>query len=68
MAATIVPRAACIGFTYAQTFLITAAIKYLEEPTQLKNQNHAYGLIGAAILIYFGRTVYWQSHLRKLAC
>jgi hypothetical protein len=57
IATTIFPRAANIGFTYAQTFLIAAAIKQLETPIASREKNHAYGLIGATVLIYFGRTV-----------
>ena len=51
---TILPRLGISGFTYAQTFLITAAINYLELPAGLRDKNHAYGLIGATALIYCG--------------
>jgi hypothetical protein len=54
---TIPPRLGITGFTYAQTFLITAAINYLELPAGLRNKNHAYGLIGATALIYCGIAV-----------
>ena len=54
---TIPPRLAITGFTYAQTFLITAAINYLELPASFRNVNHAYGLIGATGLIYIGIAV-----------
>jgi ATP-binding cassette, subfamily C (CFTR/MRP), member 1 len=54
---TIPPRLAVSGFTYAQTFLITAAIVYLELPSELRNVNHAYGLIGATFFIYSGIAV-----------
>ena len=54
---TVPPRLALTGFTYAQTFLITAAINYLELPSQLRDINHAYGLIGATALIYCGIAV-----------
>jgi hypothetical protein len=54
---TIFPRAALIGFKFSQTFLITAAIKYLDTPSEKRNINHAYGLIGAATLIYLGLAV-----------
>lgn len=43
-----------IGFAFAQTFFITAIIKYLELPQLDREVNHAYGLIGAAGLIYIG--------------
>jgi hypothetical protein len=51
---TMPPRLAITGFTYSQTFLINAAIRYLETPAPLRNTNHAYGLIGATALIYIG--------------
>jgi hypothetical protein len=50
-------RLAIIGFTYSQTFLINAAISYLETPAPLRDVNHAYGLIGATGLVYFGIAV-----------
>jgi hypothetical protein len=54
---TVPPRMAITGFTYSQTFLINAAISYLETPAPLRNVNHAYGLIGATALIYSGIAV-----------
>jgi hypothetical protein len=62
---TIPPRLAITGFTYSQTFLITAAILYLETPSFLRNKNHAYGLIGATALIYGGIMVEIASTLTK---
>jgi ATP-binding cassette subfamily C (CFTR/MRP) protein 1 len=46
-----------IAFKFSQTFLITAAISYLETPIKQRNQNHAYGLIGATAFIYIGKSV-----------
>jgi ATP-binding cassette subfamily C (CFTR/MRP) protein 1 len=54
---TIPPRAAMIAISYAQTFLLTDAINYLETPREKRNVNHAYGLIGAAAIIYTGNAV-----------
>jgi ATP-binding cassette subfamily C (CFTR/MRP) protein 1 len=54
---TMPPRLTITGFTYSQTFLINAAIAYLETPAPLRNVNHAYGLIGATALIYVGIAV-----------
>jgi hypothetical protein len=54
---TMPARLAITGFTYSQTFLINAAIAYLETPPPLRNVNHAYGLIGATGLIYIGIAV-----------
>ena len=56
------PRIAMIGFNYSQTFLITATINYLETPAVRRDINHAYGLIGAAALIYFGSAVCFAPH------
>lgn len=54
---TIPPRAAMMALSYAQTFLITDAIVYLETPAQLRDVRRAYGLIGAAAIIYTGTAV-----------
>jgi hypothetical protein len=54
---TVPPRAGMIAFSYAETFLITASINYLETPSQVRNVNHAYGLIAAAAIIYTGNAV-----------
>jgi hypothetical protein len=50
-----------IALNYSQTFLITAAVKFLEEPTSQRNMNYAYGLTGATALIYIGIAV--SSHI-----
>jgi ATP-binding cassette, subfamily C (CFTR/MRP), member 1 len=54
---TVPPRAGMIAISYAQTFLITAAIIYLETPAPLRDVRHAYGLIAAAGIIYVGNAV-----------
>jgi ATP-binding cassette subfamily C (CFTR/MRP) protein 1 len=54
---TIPPRAAMMALSYAQTFLITDAIVYLETPAQFRDVRRAYGLIGAAAIIYTGTAV-----------
>jgi ATP-binding cassette subfamily C (CFTR/MRP) protein 1 len=64
---TFIPRAAIIAFSYAQTFLITAAIHYLDTPWDQRNRNHAYGLIGASALIYIGRAVS-KFYYNRLPC
>lgn len=46
-----------MALSYAQTFLITDAIVYLETPAQFRDVRHAYGLIGAAAIIYTGTAV-----------
>jgi ATP-binding cassette subfamily C (CFTR/MRP) protein 1 len=59
------PRLCVTGFTYAQTFLINAAINYLEYPAPLRNVNHAYGLVGATALIYIGIAVSGESSFER---
>lgn len=51
------PRVFMIGFSFAQTFMITAVLVYVEDPIPPESGNHGYGLIGAAFLIYFGLAV-----------
>lgn len=46
-----------MALSYAQTFLITDAIVYLETPAQFRDVRRAYGLIGAAAIIYTGTAV-----------
>jgi hypothetical protein len=58
---TVPPRAGMIAISYAQTFLINDAINYLETPRQLRDVRHAYGLIGAAAIIYTGTAVIQHS-------
>jgi ATP-binding cassette subfamily C (CFTR/MRP) protein 1 len=57
MLKAILPRLALIGFTYAQPFLITAALNFLSMPASKRNVDHAYGLICATALIYLGIAV-----------
>lgn len=64
------PRVALIGFTFCQPFLINSVLSYLEEPSGTRDRNVGYGLIGATVLIYLGRTLseafYWYFHERSL--
>jgi ATP-binding cassette subfamily C (CFTR/MRP) protein 1 len=54
---TIPPKACTIALQYSQTFLLSDAVNYLAKPAALQSKNDAYGLIGAAVLIYFGMAV-----------
>jgi hypothetical protein len=53
----IIPRLFQTGFTYAQPFLITAAINLAVTPQTEQFNNNGYGLIGAYILVYTGIAV-----------
>lgn len=57
LGAAAITRAALIGFSFAQPFLITAAINHVERDPGVRNKNEGYGLIGATFLIYLGITV-----------
>ena len=58
----IFPRLCLTGFKFAQPFLIHRVISFVEQESSPRNQNTAYGLIGATALIYLGIAVsfcYW---------
>jgi hypothetical protein len=63
---TIPPRACFIALNYSQTFLLNDAVSYLVKPPQLRNKNNAYGMIGAAVLIYWGKAVRFLSDNKSL--
>ncbi|CAM1501184.1 Fc.00g103460.m01.CDS01 [Cosmosporella sp. VM-42] len=53
----VIPRLFVIAFTYAQPFLINAAIKFAGLPESQPYDNFGYGLIGAYFLVYTGIAV-----------
>lgn len=55
LALVIFPRLCLIGFTFAQPFLITSMLNWLDDPHSAINDS--YGLIGATILIYLGMAI-----------
>lgn len=55
--AAALPRLLMAAFRFAQPFLITSAITYVEQPDSTIKRNHAYGLIGATFLTYLGISV-----------
>ncbi|KAJ5992424.1 ABC transporter integral membrane type 1 [Penicillium sp. IBT 35674x] len=54
LATVVFPRICMIGFNFAQPFMITAVLVYVEDPITPESRNRGYGLIGAAFLIYLG--------------
>ncbi|KAF4430087.1 ABC transporter ecdL [Colletotrichum fructicola] len=65
--APVIPRLAVTGFTFSQSFLVTALLKYLEHGEQ-RPASHGYGLLGACAFVYIGIAVsnswYWR-HMYK---
>lgn len=53
----IAPRAAMIGFTYCQPFLINTMLSYLDDTSEYRRDSLGYGLIGASAIIYTGIAV-----------
>jgi ATP-binding cassette subfamily C (CFTR/MRP) protein 1 len=54
----IAPSRICsIALKYSQTFLLDEAVSYLAKPAALRDRSDAYGMIGAAALIYVGMGV-----------
>ena len=59
----VIPRLFLIAFTYAQPFLINAAIKFASLPESQPYDNIGYGLIGAYFLVYTGIAVRYLQYL-----
>ncbi|KAE8374857.1 P-loop containing nucleoside triphosphate hydrolase protein [Aspergillus bertholletiae] len=61
----IVPRLALSAFTFAQPFLITATVKYIDSPSSPESQKYGQALVGAYVLVYIGyaisTAVYWRQ-------
>ena len=53
----IIPRLCLTCFMFSQTFLITATIEFIEEPTTDETQHYGQALIGAYVLVYLGYAV-----------
>lgn len=54
---TIFPRIVGLTFTYSITFVMGAAINYLERPSDERDTNYAYGLIAATLICYSASSV-----------
>lgn len=57
MLAAVPPRLFLIGFTYAQPFLITAAIDLAYKPRTEQHDNAGWGLVGAYAIVFAGMAV-----------
>jgi hypothetical protein len=55
--AAVIPRLCLSGFTFAQPFLFERVVGFISEPKANYTDNHGYGLILAAVIIYFGIAV-----------
>lgn len=53
---------------YAQTFVLSAAIRYMEMPNRERDPSFVYALIAASFLSYFGTVVsdIWRLFLYEL--
>lgn len=60
------PRICLIGFNYAQPFLISRMIGFVNQPRASQNYNQSLGLIAAAALIYTGIAVSTVCYMHRL--
>lgn len=60
------PRLCLIGFNYAQPFLISRMISFVNQPRASQNYNQSLGLIAAAALIYTGVAVSTVCYMHRL--
>ena len=56
-------RACTTALNYSQTFLLNDAVSYLTRPAEQRNKDHAYRIVAATALIYFGLAVSRHSRL-----
>ena len=55
-AGPVIPRLLMTAFTFAQPFLVTSILNYLQN-SETRPKNDGYGLIGACVLVYVGIAV-----------
>ncbi|CDM37008.1 hypothetical protein DTO013E5_7172 [Penicillium roqueforti] len=60
------PRLAKIGFTYAQPFLISRVISFVEAPASEQLRSHALGLMAAAFLVYISIAITTVLYKREM--
>ncbi|KFG85665.1 ABC transporter [Metarhizium anisopliae] len=63
--AGVVPRLACIGFTFAQPFLLERVLDFTAEPVESSRKEFAYGLIGAYAIVYIGKAATFTAYQHK---
>ena len=65
-----VGRIALVGFSFCQPFLIQSLLNYLQVPVGEASPNTGYGLIGATVLVYAGKSIstalYWYFQERAM--
>jgi hypothetical protein len=73
--AGIVPRLCLTGLSYAQVFLVSRVVNFMEQPETTTSNKVAYGLIAAYAIVYIGIAVYqtihdnpWQLLIRNRSC
>ncbi|KAM5453644.1 hypothetical protein McanCB56680_002853 [Microsporum canis] len=60
------PRISLIGFKYAQPFLISSVIGFVQAPSSDQKRSHALGLVAAAFLVYLGIAVTTVGYKREM--
>lgn len=60
----ILPRLALSAFTFAQPFLITATVNYINIPSSSESQKYGQAIVGAYVLVYAGYAVSWACYSR----
>ncbi|KAG8410254.1 hypothetical protein J3458_017969 [Metarhizium acridum] len=63
--AGVIPRLACIGFTFAQPFLLERVLDFTAEPVESSRREFAYGLIGAYAIVYIGKAATFTAYQHK---
>ncbi|KAF3491610.1 Cyclic peptide transporter [Arthroderma uncinatum] len=57
IAAGVIPRLACIGFSFAQPFLVQRVLEFIGESDSSISRYQGYGLIAAYAIVYVGHAI-----------
>lgn len=57
------PRLLLAGFTFAQPFLLTATLRFIQTPVAEESRHHGSALVGAYVVVYLGLAVSLMSHI-----